>query len=662
MARRLVLAPPSVHEGVIVSMLKSPRRARRVLAVLASLFVLVLLAPTSPGLANRRRRVLGRRAYRGAPAGARGLSEELARVVAELEDAEDRMPDAEDAVTAASEELAEAERKDEELAARLTSAENAEKELQTQIDDGTDQIEDSEQAVVGVARRAYQNSGVTSDLAMLLQRAESDNGLDGLTRVDSAVRSQQRTITQLGEQRAANVAARTAPTRSRRDLRSQGRGRRGRAREGGRGGRRCGGEVLPLDDLISQKDSAAQTIEDNRPRLRRSWRGRRRSRSGWRTRSASGRRTTATATGRLPGDGFLRTPRPGIRSRRSTDGCAPHPISGRGACTRARTSACRCGQPVYAAADGVVVSSVSRRLRQPGRPVARESNGASIATTYNHNTRNVVSAGQSVEQGDTVAMAGTTGSSTGATCTSRSWWTGRTWTRWTDLLTHLTHGVGGRSVVSHTAPRGPAPGRRWTASVESRGTTSLVCDRSCGRLDRSLGDIIQMTHDRSMCRSSQSRGGARAQDTGRKSIAQSEGGTNITSRTPMKGLVTHLQSDQSREGRANLTDRFALIFQGRRGWSTCSSRSTRRARGRTIRRAGVGSRFLHKQEILKISQKIKESGKTLVPLELYFDGSRVKVEIAIAKGKKDWDKRQALREKQDKREAERAMKSSLRRR
>jgi SsrA-binding protein len=72
--------------------------------------------------------------------------------------------------------------------------------------------------------------------------------------------------------------------------------------------------------------------------------------------------------------------------------------------------------------------------------------------------------------------------------------------------------------------------------------------------------------------------------------------------------------------------------------------------------------LLHKQEILKISQKIKESGKTLVPLELYFDGSRVKVEIAIAKGKKDWDKRQALREKQDKREAERAMKSSLRRR
>ena len=46
---------------------------------------------------------------------------------------------------------------------------------------------------------------------------------------------------------------------------------------------------------------------------------------------------------------------------------------------------------------------------------------------------------------------------------------------------------------------------------------------------------------------------------------------------------------------------------------------------------------------------------TIVPLELYFIGGRVKVEIALAKGKQEWDKRQALREKQDQREAERAM-------
>ena len=53
--------------------------------------------------------------------------------------------------------------------------------------------------------------------------------------------------------------------------------------------------------------------------------------------------------------------------------------------------------------------------------------------------------------------------------------------------------------------------------------------------------------------------------------------------------------------------------------------------------------------------RVAAKGYTIVPLELYFIGGRVKVEIALAKGKQEWDKRQALREKQDQREAERAM-------
>ena len=53
--------------------------------------------------------------------------------------------------------------------------------------------------------------------------------------------------------------------------------------------------------------------------------------------------------------------------------------------------------------------------------------------------------------------------------------------------------------------------------------------------------------------------------------------------------------------------------------------------------------------------RVAAKGYTIVPLELYFIGGRVKAEIALAKGKQEWDKRQALREKQDQREAERAM-------
>jgi SsrA-binding protein len=65
--------------------------------------------------------------------------------------------------------------------------------------------------------------------------------------------------------------------------------------------------------------------------------------------------------------------------------------------------------------------------------------------------------------------------------------------------------------------------------------------------------------------------------------------------------------------------------------------------------------LLHKEQILKIHNKIKEGGYTLVPLSIYFNDGNAKVEIAVAKGKKEYDKRQALRERQDKREAERAI-------
>jgi SsrA-binding protein len=54
---------------------------------------------------------------------------------------------------------------------------------------------------------------------------------------------------------------------------------------------------------------------------------------------------------------------------------------------------------------------------------------------------------------------------------------------------------------------------------------------------------------------------------------------------------------------------------------------------------------------------VNEGGYTLVPLRIYFSDGRAKVELAVAKGKKEYDKRHALRERQDKREADRAMRS-----
>lgn len=66
--------------------------------------------------------------------------------------------------------------------------------------------------------------------------------------------------------------------------------------------------------------------------------------------------------------------------------------------------------------------------------------------------------------------------------------------------------------------------------------------------------------------------------------------------------------------------------------------------------------LLHKKEIMRLLGKIKEKGYTLVPVQVYFKGSLVKVEIALARGKKLYDKRQDIAKKDAHREAERDFK------
>jgi SsrA-binding protein len=124
------------------------------------------------------------------------------------------------------------------------------------------------------------------------------------------------------------------------------------------------------------------------------------------------------------------------------------------------------------------------------------------------------------------------------------------------------------------------------------------------------------------------------------------------------GLVlTGTEVKSLRAGRASLVDGYAFI-DGGEAWldavhipeyheGTWTNHPPRRKR----------KLLLHKQQILKLSSKVKEGGYTLVPLQLYFSDGRAKVEIALAKGKREYDKRQTLRERQDKREAERAMAS-----
>jgi SsrA-binding protein len=64
--------------------------------------------------------------------------------------------------------------------------------------------------------------------------------------------------------------------------------------------------------------------------------------------------------------------------------------------------------------------------------------------------------------------------------------------------------------------------------------------------------------------------------------------------------------------------------------------------------------LLHRREIDRVAGQVAEKGLTLIPLQVYFKGGKVKVELGLAKGKTTVDKRQSLREKDHKREMERA--------
>jgi SsrA-binding protein len=122
------------------------------------------------------------------------------------------------------------------------------------------------------------------------------------------------------------------------------------------------------------------------------------------------------------------------------------------------------------------------------------------------------------------------------------------------------------------------------------------------------------------------------------------------------GLVlTGTEVKSLRAGRASLVDGFAEVHEGE-VWlhgvhipeysqGTWNNHTARRKR----------KLLLNRHEIDRIESRVNEKGLTLVPLALYFKDGRAKVEIALAKGKKTWDKRHALAERQATRETQAAL-------
>jgi len=154
-----------------------------------------------------------------------------------------------------------------------------------------------------------------------------------------------------------------------------------------------------------------------------------------------------------------------------------------------------------------------------------------------------------------------------------------------------------------------------------------------------------------------------AKEKGRKLIAQNKKARHDYAiiDTYEAGLVlTGTEVKSLRQGRASLVDGFVQL-DGHEAWlhnvhvpeysqGTWTNHSARRKR----------KLLLHRAEIEKLESKTQEAGHAIVPLALYFKDGRAKVEIALARGKKEYDKRQTLREKQDRRETDRAV-SAVRR-
>ena len=114
-----------------------------------------------------------------------------------------------------------------------------------------------------------------------------------------------------------------------------------------------------------------------------------------------------------------------------------------------------------------------------------------------------------------------------------------------------------------------------------------------------------------------------------------------------------------RLGKANLKDSYAEINNGE--VFMCNVHISPYEQGNIFNRDPLRKRklLLHKEEIRKLEAYTSQKGYTLVPLSLYLKNGRVKVQLSVAKGKKDYDKRDAMLEKAAKREIDRQMKDRM---
>ena len=128
------------------------------------------------------------------------------------------------------------------------------------------------------------------------------------------------------------------------------------------------------------------------------------------------------------------------------------------------------------------------------------------------------------------------------------------------------------------------------------------------------------------------------------------------------GLILHgTEVKALREGKANIRDAY-VDFRPNGAWLV-NAHIAQYLPGGPWNHEPLGSRklLLHKNEIHKLASRTQAKGLTVIPLRIYFRNGLAKCEIALAQGKKQWDRRQDERTKEARREAEQAMYRNRRR-
>jgi len=120
--------------------------------------------------------------------------------------------------------------------------------------------------------------------------------------------------------------------------------------------------------------------------------------------------------------------------------------------------------------------------------------------------------------------------------------------------------------------------------------------------------------------------------------------------------LTGTEVKSLRQGRCSLVDGYAVVRDGEvflQGVHIASYQQGSINNADPLRRRRL---LLHRHEINRLTTKVKERGYTLVPLKIYFQRGYAKVELGLARGKKDYDKRRKLREEDERRRTEEALK------